>query len=711
LGEGGLDAPLFRKRARLTSAPILRAGPDPDLTRLPVGLDFTAVSLAEGVRAALAVAVLVALNEWAAVPDLTEAALGALLTCLCDPGGPIRRRVPALLTFLVLGSAATAAFGLLRNAGVLPAAIAGSAWILCTMFARAWGPTPMQVGNLLTVVAVLALDRHVGGWAHALEVGAMFGAGSFWALALAVLIWRVHPYGPARRATAEVYRRLATLAADLSELLAQGGARPDWAAHARAHRRYVRDGIEAARAEVLEVIRGRGQGSARGNALLIQAEAADQLFGALIALSDLLEHGDADARQAARPVLPALRLLLAAIADAITLEQPVAERGMIERLLAEIARGRDSAALAGVTEALGERLRIAALMTTPEGETVEGVEPRDREKLARRLIAPLRANLGWDSAALRHAIRAGAVALPALVITLSAGVAYAHWLTITLVLTLQPFFALTWQRAVERVGGTVLGGIAAAALAAFVHTPVAMAAALFPLAVAAFAVRRVSFGLFTAALTPLIVLLSELGQPGSSEFAIAAWRAGFTVAGGAMAVLGGDLLWPSWEPARVRARLQDAISAHAEYADAELAALLGEGTSEAAEAARRQAGVANNNFETTLSRALQEPHSATRVDLRPAMLADAALRRVAGRLSALQYQPNLPQEVDLFAWRAWLQRAFAALHAETKLPSAPPPDAPAGSLARIARQLGLIEGALRRANAAQPATPPHPPPP
>ena len=100
---------------------------------------------------------------------------------------------------------------------------------------------------------------------------------------------------------------------------------------------------------------------------------------------------------------------------------------------------------------------------------------------------------------------------------------YAHWLTITLVLTLQPFFALTWQRAVERVGGTVLGGVTAAAIATVVHTPIAMAATLFPLAILAFAVRRVSFGLFQAALTPLIVLLSELGQPGSGELAIAAF--------------------------------------------------------------------------------------------------------------------------------------------------------------------------------------------
>ncbi len=81
----------------MTRPRLLRAGPDADLGHLPVSLDLRALSVAEGVRAALSVAVIVAANEWIAFPPLNEAALAALLTCLCDAGGPFRRRVPALL--------------------------------------------------------------------------------------------------------------------------------------------------------------------------------------------------------------------------------------------------------------------------------------------------------------------------------------------------------------------------------------------------------------------------------------------------------------------------------------------------------------------------------------------------------------------------------------------------------------------------------------
>ena len=252
----------------------------------------------------------------------------------------------------------------------------------------------------------------------------------------------------------------------------------------------MRDGIELARVELLDILRSRGQGGPRGNALIIQIEAADQIFGAVIALSDILEHGDGQVSEAARPILPALRLALAGISDGIMTDhsEDAAHRAMFLRLFGEIERAGHTGALAEVTRSLVSVLRIAALMTTPEGRNVEGATSADRMPILVRLAGPLRANLQWSSASLRHAVRGTVVALIALLITLPVGAVYAHWLTITLILTLQPFFAVTWQRALERVGGTVLGGFIAAALSIFVHSPTLIAIFLFPLAIIAFAV-------------------------------------------------------------------------------------------------------------------------------------------------------------------------------------------------------------------------------
>ena len=703
-----------------------RRGPDADLGHLPISLDLRALSIAEGVRAALAVAVLVAANEWLHLSALNEAALAALLTCLCDAGGPVRRRIPALLAFAVLGGLLTAGLGALRPLGLAAVVPLACAVIFCCSLARVWGQSALQVGNLLTVVTILALDH--GEDLHAAVIlGLFFTGGSLWALVLTMLIWRLHPYRPARRAVADVYLRLGVMAGDLSVLAGLAAPPADalptqstplqvpplqalplqalplqaWADHARAHRRHVRDGIEAARILVLDTIRGRGVPSPRAGQTLIQVEAADQIFGALIALSDVLEAADAPTRAAAARELSLVRLLLAAIADETRLDEPSEDparrttlQGMLDRLSA-----LGAGPLAGITASMVARMKIALLLTTPDGLLPDAAPAEGGPDWQARLLGPLRANLAWSSAGFRHALRAAVVAAPALVLTLGSGNAYAHWLTITLVLTLQPFFALTWQRAVERIGGTVLGGLVAACIALVVHTPLATAAALFPLAVLALSVRYVSYGLLMAGMTPLVVLLSELGRPGTGELEIAAMRAAYTLGGGILAVLGCWVLWPSWEPDRVEQELRAALQAHAAYADLELRVLLKEAPEAGLDAARRAAGVASNNLEASLSRALQEPRRQARAGLETAMVVDAALRRLAGRLSALQHDPALSGAAGpeaLRAWRAWLSAAFAALAAGASLPGSAPPVEGAGPLARIARQVELMDGALRR---------------
>ena len=261
---------------------------------------------------------------------------------------------------------------------------------------------------------------------------------------------------------------------------------------------------------------------------------------------------------------------------------------------------------------------------------------------------------------------------------------------------MQPFYALTWQRALERIGGTVLGGVLAAFIALVCTTPLAIAAALFPLAVVAFTVRSVNYGAFISLLTPLVVLLTEFSQPGTGELYIAALRAFYTLAGG---VSGGPrlplTLWPSWEPDRMKRELRKAINAHAAFAQAELSLLLGEGDDPTVDRARRAAGVASNNLETSLSRALNEPRRSQREELQSAMVVDAALRRMAGRLSALQLDPHHADGISpeaLRTWQSWIANALTALADGASVPAARPPGRAPDALLRIARQIELLDG-------------------
>jgi uncharacterized membrane protein YccC len=361
-----------------------------------------------------------------------------------------------------------------------------------------------------------------------------------------------------------------------------------------------------------------------------------------------------------------------------------------------LAATAQSPVLAGIADAIVERLRIATTLTAPPGWAPGSLpDPIPPGGAWVRVMTPIRANLQWQSAAFRHALRAAVVAVPALAFTMSTTGRYHHWLTITLVLTLQPFYALTWQRAVERIGGTVLGGLLAAVIALVCTTPLAIAAALFPMAIIAFTVRSVNYGAFISLLTPLVVLLTEFSQPGTGELLIAGYRALYTVAGGVLAVLGCLLLWPSWEPGRMKQELRTAILAHAKFASAELNLLLGEGDAATVDSARRAAGVASNNLETSISRALNEPRGNQRTELQSAMVVDAALRRMAGRLSALQLDPHHADGIGpeaLRSWRDWIGTALQAMADGAPVPTARPPGRAPDALARIARQIELLDG-------------------
>ncbi|MDE2583055.1 MAG: FUSC family protein [Rhodospirillales bacterium] len=684
-----------------------------DLARLPLRFDLRAASLAEGVRAALSVAAIVALDTVLHQPLLMIAALGALLTCLCDPGGPLRARLAPLLGFAVLGAAAIGGFGLAGGWGLAVALPLAGLAIFAGTFARIFGQAGLQIGNLFTVVVVIALELRLTPDGAAAVAGA-FLVGGAWATLLTLAIWRIFPFGPARQALAQAYAALARLAGDLRAVLEDPAlavpgpaAEARWAAHARAYRSTVRAAIEAARATVLGTLRARGTVSRRGTETLTRLEAADQAFGALIALSETLEQeADPAARAAAAEALRRLRPLLLALAAAIGTDN----FGRVARLVRSLdAMERSVAGLPAdapvrtLFAAIAERLRVALTQAALPGggfaaaDAAPGAQPGWLPEWLPWARGLVRANLDRSSLPLRHALRAALAAMPALGFTLAHPTPYGHWLTITLVLTMQPYFGLTWLRALERVGGTVAGGLLAAALSLVVHGPLAIAATLFPLLVLSLSLRTVSYALFITTLTPIIVLLVELDLPGTAEPMIALMRAVYTVAGGLLAVVSCLVLWPSFEPARVAGEVQAAIAAHARYAAAVLDALASGTMGPAVEAARRAAGLASNNLEASLSRALLEPRRASFARFEPALTVDAALRRMAGRLLALQYDPEArrldPQ--GLRAWSGWIGASLSApAGAEVpRPPAAPGGGAPTLALSRIARQIALIRGA------------------
>jgi uncharacterized membrane protein YccC len=690
----------FRKRSRSVSARGTTRFSGADPTRLPTGFDLRAISVIEGLRAGLAAALPVAASVWLHRPDLSLAALGALLTCICDPGGNLRRRLPVLLAFVGVGAMLLGGFGLLRGAGLAPTLVVAAAALFCLGYLRVWG-TPMQaLGNLLAVVLLLGTDEALP-WRVALDATGLFAAGGAWALVLTLVFWRIYPFGPARRSVADVWDSLAAFARMLQRLLAQEEAgapltEKGWEAQARAGRGAVRAAIERARDTLMTTADTRGAAGGPAAQNLMRLEAADQVFGVMIALSDHLEYGNAQTWLAGSALLRRLRPLLRVMAEA-TEREKLARLPRFERAVAGMAVASPvDPALGSIAHALAERLRVALKLIDPAQYLPgSGLQGDAGIPLRQRITGPIAENLTWRSATLRHAVRVSLVVTVALAATLLHQGHYTHWLTITLVLVMQPFFATTWQRTLERVGGTLLGGAVAAGLSAGLHTRLHFAGLLPVLGALALAVRQVSYGVYIAVYTPVVILLVEQIHPLEDQTSIALARAGYTIMGGLIAVAANLVLWPSWQPEQVRRDLAAAIAAHASYARAVLLKTVPDASRE-----RRKAGLSSNNLEASLQRAMHEPRRGQRDRLQAVLVADAALRRIAGRLVAISLDPVEIAGEAAQATCLWLIDTLENIAAEKATQPRPQTSSGIERVERVARQVELLAFTLRKSQRA-----------
>ncbi|TXM87516.1 FUSC family protein, partial [Methylobacterium sp. WL122] len=106
------------------------------------------------------------------------------------------------------------------------------------------------------------------------------------------------------------------------------------------------------------------------------------------------------------------------------------------------------------------------------------------------------------------------------------------------------------------------------------------------------------------------------------------------------------------------------------------------------------AGLALNDLEAALSRALQQPRAGHHPEVEAAMVADATLRRISARLTVLRHA-GAPTQAEDGTWKAWIAANLQAL-AENRYPL---PDRPGGArspqLQRLVAQVDLLTGTLR----------------
>src|SRR5262249_20931935 len=104
----------------------------------------------------------------------------------------------------------------------------------------------------------------------------------------------------------------------------------------------------------------------------------------------------------------------------------------------------------------------------------------------------LRDTLSPASVELQHALRVAIVATAAALVAAAFHLERSYWVTLTVIIVLQPHAVATVRRGLQRVGGTVIGGLAASLIVRTVRPPLVLGGLLFALACVGVAFRRVN---------------------------------------------------------------------------------------------------------------------------------------------------------------------------------------------------------------------------
>jgi uncharacterized membrane protein YccC len=610
------------------------------------------LAIGRGVRTAFALLVPVIAGDILNQPLFAWAALGGWLGSLVEKGGSYRTRATTMSAFAILGFACTYA-GTVAAHRVPLAVISMLAVGIIAGLARVYGDEGSTVGLFIAVIFAVAVGSPSTVPHTALLRAEMFVGGVAWAMVLSLLLWPLHPFRPARRAVATEYRVLAEFAHSLEEVTrALGDAS---AAHlrerARAYHADVRSALEEARMILANARKSRQGRSRRGEQLLVLTEGAEQIFGTLVAIDAELEAAhesgstiadDAFAK-AFSCLATTLELLANAIDDAVIARRREAASPpaltdltvqtdwpnvhlraaamLLSRVVGDVAMLLDTAAK------IDERASIVVAQTA---EHPVVVLPK-RDPFA--WLRPLREALTSRSLPARHGLRMGVAAALTVWLSFALDITRGYWATITTLIVLQPYAGATIRKTLQRVSGSVLGGIIAAALAVVARTKLEIAATMVPFTVAAVAVLPLNYGVFVLLLTPVFVLLAE---PHPGDWGIAGLRVVNTMLGGVIALAASRLLWPVHELATYARQLADLLR--------ELRALLVVVTAEvdptapewrrAVDDARRRFGVAVTNAEATMQRLITEG-SPNPQRVEAAMTITTYGRRIASTLSAL----------------------------------------------------------------------------
>ncbi|AYD67603.1 FUSC family protein [Achromobacter sp. B7] len=603
-------------------------------------------------RAALAIglpcAVGLALGQGAAAALV---ALGALPAITGDNGGPYRNRALSI-GCTVLGGALGYLLGNLVAGHGLWTSAAMTVLVLIASLIGTFNNIA-AVATLQFAVYVIvgsSLTSTLPPWLPSVLVG----TGGLFGLGLTLVGWVINPIAPERAAVALAYRKLAAL----------------FAAIGTSRTMIARRDMEAAMTTAYDTVlaaRGRAAGpSPRLARLAAQLQACTPLTNAALALA-----------RAGRPVPPTCARVMNHLADRVENDREPAPDDDIAALR--------QAGMPQLADALAQALPLMQGVKPADVDPLDGLTPAPPRTPWRVLARTYRPG----PTTVRYLVRLGLCLIAAEAVALAASLPRSYWVPLIVVVIFKPNFGSVFARALQSCGGSVVGvAISATVLAVDQNgvaslLTVAVLASLLP-----WSIRR-NYGLFSAILVPILMLLIGALQPGSWAIALARLIDVGVAAG--IVLLVGYLPWIRIE----RNNLDHAVSAAMDTLAAYVNTVF-QADAANRHALRARAYASLSDLRIALQRGLSEPRLVSRRAL-AWWPVEVALERVANAVSDTAWSLPPGQPAPTAAQVGLLAQALHALSVAVAN-GTPPPDAaitaPTPALADVAAEIENLRAAL-----------------
>ncbi|KUM85872.1 MULTISPECIES: FUSC family protein [Streptomyces] len=456
------------------------------------------------------------------------ASMGALSGVIGDTADAYRMRILNIAIPQLFGAVGVTLGSLVYGQGWLAVWVVTGVALVSGMISTI-GAVASVSGLLLLLNSVVGAGLAMPGpwWLAPL----LMTGGGLLVLLLALLAWPLRSGVPERAAVAGTYRAVAGLMA------ACGREEYDEARHA------VTQSLNQSYDLVL-ARRARHHG---------RSPELTRLLAQLNAITPVVEAAPA-AHLSGRPLAPEIPAAVRHLAQAVETGYTGPTGLSLPVPVSETARAVDHA------------LRHAA-----EVVAVPDVDPRGiDDRLGRPAALGVRAagaarNVVLSAASWRYGLRLALCIGLAQALVSIVPVPRSYWVALTITFVLKPDFGSVFSRALLRALGTVAGLVVAAAVLSQVPRGWWDVAAMLVLAPLIPALTPRGYGYQTAAITPVILLLSDvLNHQGT---ALLMPRLLDSLMGCAIALVAGYLLWPESWHTRVGDRLADAVADTAAYVE------------------------------------------------------------------------------------------------------------------------------------------------